>query len=912
MDDLAALVTPSYIDPNSTIAAPIVNELIDELDLEQCRLLGPFALVIQAIMGALVLLSLVVKRMRERPRRKWKIWLGDVSKQVVGQAFVHASNVAISALIATHNSDNACSLYALNILIDTTLGVLLLYYFLRLSTHLMQTYRDPGYATGYYGPPPSFSLALWGEQAAVYVACLAAMKVAVVVLFWILPGMEDVVSWALAWITNDEAQVFVVMLVLPLVMNIFQFLVVDSIIKSPTPSTGLPGGPESDEEALRRGFLDANGDGDETFSDDDDDHHHRRARGENGGPRGFKDDDDEGDEGDELFDADREEETGARGAARGKTAAEQGLLDAEEGGSDNLHTSRQHTYPPSASSSSAPRAVPPRAASVRSTTSSLPPYSTLPPPGAHGPLAAVKQQHEQRQQARQSEDDDGWGERWSGDEEEEADRPPAKDDPLQPSPSIPSTATFPALAPSTSRSAMRPSSPAPASVSTPSQPSSAHPTASPSASRALAPTLAPTAPDAKGAGTALGTSTTASREEEEPEDAGGEDEWGFGEEEQEANEGVLDAEVVESRAVEPPRTDDPASITADEAAEGELRMSGDDWGFGEEARDNEQAEDEAEELVVEKKAEEEPEDAVELAPASHTSPSTIPPSSAPPAAFKDRASSAAPTPASPVEPSVRASSVAEEEKLEEEDDWGLEDAHSAPSSPPPAPASPPGAPTSTSPLDLTFSSPPDLPAADEAAASSSSPPAPPSPTLSAPPLPFNSDESAPRSSPSLAPTATSLTQPEDEDDWGFGATSPAAPPAATFADEAAQSPLSTEKEETISTPLSEEQGPVDSAAPLVFEEKPVLPPPSMAEEEKVEELSEKQPLPPFAAHADDEEDDDWGFDDSPSLTAENELQSEVDRVLGLKHGANEKLEGGGEKVLPPAEVGKVLDVGGLV
>jgi hypothetical protein len=51
-------------------------------------------------MGAIVIGSLVIKRMRERPRRKWKIWLGDVSKQVVGQAFVHASNVAISGASA--------------------------------------------------------------------------------------------------------------------------------------------------------------------------------------------------------------------------------------------------------------------------------------------------------------------------------------------------------------------------------------------------------------------------------------------------------------------------------------------------------------------------------------------------------------------------------------------------------------------------------------------------------------------------------------------------------------------------------------------------------------------------------------------------------------------------------------------
>lgn len=206
----------------SAITAPILEELGNEVDLATCRLLGPFALAIQGIMGAAVLGSLVVKRMREKPRRKWKIWLADVSKQVIGQAFVHASNVAISDLIAMHTSDNPCSLYALNIITDTTLGVLILYWLLQLSTRLMRQYAQPLYETGYYGSP--FSLSLWGEQAAVYVACLTAMKVVVLILFWLFPFLEDVMSWALSWITNEEAQVFVVMLVIPLFMNLFQFL----------------------------------------------------------------------------------------------------------------------------------------------------------------------------------------------------------------------------------------------------------------------------------------------------------------------------------------------------------------------------------------------------------------------------------------------------------------------------------------------------------------------------------------------------------------------------------------------------------------------------------------------------------------------------------------------------------------
>lgn len=48
--------------------------------------------------------------------------LFDVSKQVAGQMFVHGVNILISDLVAHHAAGNACVLYFLNILVDTTLG----------------------------------------------------------------------------------------------------------------------------------------------------------------------------------------------------------------------------------------------------------------------------------------------------------------------------------------------------------------------------------------------------------------------------------------------------------------------------------------------------------------------------------------------------------------------------------------------------------------------------------------------------------------------------------------------------------------------------------------------------------------------------------------------------------------------
>ncbi|GAA6003575.1 hypothetical protein JCM10207_000395 [Rhodosporidiobolus poonsookiae] len=532
MDDLAPFTLT-----NNTLTTPIVEELLDEVDLDQCRLLGPFALIIQAVMGAVVLGSLVVKRMREKPRRKWKIWLGDVGKQVVGQAFVHASNVAISDLIATHRSDNPCSLYALNILIDTTLGVLLLYYFLRLSTHMMHRFQ-PLYQTGFYGQP--FSLALWGEQAAVYVACLAAMKVVVLAFFWILPGMEDAMTWALSWLTSDEAQVFVVMLVLPLIMNLFQFLMVDSILKLKDPSTpGLHG--DTDEEALRRGFLDPEEEGDDTLSDDEDDH--RRGRRTAGEDSGFVDNDDEEEEGESR-------PRGKLGAVRasrpasGTVSAEQGLLDAEEGVSDALAFPAQgqgratHSYPPQLPAAHAHA----RAPSVRSTTSSLPPYSSLPPPGAGFPTPSAAQQQQTRQQEQaeeeEDEDEDDWARGWSDDEPE-----PAQAHPLaQPAPTAPAPPPSSLSDPLFCAPLPAVSAPVPVTARVPS------PAPGPSPSPATSPVSAP-------------VPRPAAAENEPEEEEAEADDWGFGEasdhEDDEADERPSSPPPAPAAARSPPRSPSP-------------------------------------------------------------------------------------------------------------------------------------------------------------------------------------------------------------------------------------------------------------------------------------------------------------------------------------------------------------------
>ncbi|TIC15379.1 hypothetical protein E3Q01_00834 [Wallemia mellicola] len=220
-----------------------------ELGNESCRLFGmlssppipylispgPFALGVQALMGVIVLGALVFKRYREPYRRPWKIWLCDVSKQIIGQAFVHGFNLLVSDFFAVHGGENPCSGYFLNITIDTTIGVLIIYGFMKLFHWLLVTkLHNERFRSGHYGKPPS--IISWLLQLVVYVLILTLMKLLVAVSLAILPLFS--ISDFLLDEISPNAQVIISMCIWPLIMNVLQFWLIDSLIKSKSPSEG--------------------------------------------------------------------------------------------------------------------------------------------------------------------------------------------------------------------------------------------------------------------------------------------------------------------------------------------------------------------------------------------------------------------------------------------------------------------------------------------------------------------------------------------------------------------------------------------------------------------------------------------------------------------------------------------------
>lgn len=183
---------------------------------DSCKLLGPVSIAIQTLMGSVVVCSLLIKRQNEHPKRTWLVWSYDVGKQVLGALSIHFLNLLLSVLKAGNRGNelywfdqlfniladetdpaDQCDWYFLNLLIDTTLGIPVLWCCLTVYEYLLKAIGIANIESGnYYSDKephvptqkrkPLFFAFL--KQLAVFIVGLASMKVC---LFFILIYFES-------------------------------------------------------------------------------------------------------------------------------------------------------------------------------------------------------------------------------------------------------------------------------------------------------------------------------------------------------------------------------------------------------------------------------------------------------------------------------------------------------------------------------------------------------------------------------------------------------------------------------------------------------------------------------------------------------------------------------------------------
>ncbi|CAJ1410742.1 unnamed protein product [Effrenium voratum] len=133
----------------------------------ECELLGQwgsFGWWLQVFLGAVCMASLIGKRFTDKVRRPWKVWFFDTAKQGTQALMNHIINIGLSMGFGEWLAVEAdpCNWYWINMSLDCTLGVGLMFLLLRsLQCAYRKCLARPELARcGHYGDPPDFKIFL--------------------------------------------------------------------------------------------------------------------------------------------------------------------------------------------------------------------------------------------------------------------------------------------------------------------------------------------------------------------------------------------------------------------------------------------------------------------------------------------------------------------------------------------------------------------------------------------------------------------------------------------------------------------------------------------------------------------------------------------------------------------------------
>jgi len=219
-----------------------------------CTLLSTgFGKFIQVLLGFVGFSVLLVKRQRERPQRPWNIWGYDSAKQAFGAGVAHFSGIICSLVIGGEGGHYQCGTYFIIYLFDTTLGVSVALYLLKLTTQFAEQQQWSSLVnTGNYGSPPDAGI--WAKQMLSW--CVLTIVARVVCCLTVVTiNTAGVVSWLAAALSNPlqccpNVLLVIVMIGCPVGMNGIQFWVQDHFLKAHDDKDELMTGGASDSAGV--------------------------------------------------------------------------------------------------------------------------------------------------------------------------------------------------------------------------------------------------------------------------------------------------------------------------------------------------------------------------------------------------------------------------------------------------------------------------------------------------------------------------------------------------------------------------------------------------------------------------------------------------------------------------------------
>ena len=211
---------------------------------DKCTLLGGwFATSVQIILASVCVLTLVIKREFEVPRRAWKVWFLDVLKQGIGSSSDHMTNILISIVIISGSDGDECQWYFLVYTLTSTVGCTTNLLMLTLVERFSSKYRNSCTVEiqnfGEYGNPPK--LKRWFVQLVVWLGIVIISKIIVLIILLLCGNfLNDITGSAFASFSgNREFELIFVMIIIPFILNIIQFWITDTFLKHDNPSAPI-------------------------------------------------------------------------------------------------------------------------------------------------------------------------------------------------------------------------------------------------------------------------------------------------------------------------------------------------------------------------------------------------------------------------------------------------------------------------------------------------------------------------------------------------------------------------------------------------------------------------------------------------------------------------------------------------
>jgi len=216
-----------------------------------CELLGDEGIILQTALALLSFGTLLVKRQKERPKRSWKIWLLDTSKQICSAGVAHTLNLILAIWLAKKEeeaSGDSCAWYFVTIIFDTTIGVLLSCMMLVGIERNFDRFQLNKLKSGnYFKMVPNLDPATCDEKPRLIFIDIGAWIIQL--LIWlvieliakmVLAGMQSILETPLTSLTGQlfsglksapYLKLMIVTVITPIIGNSFQFWISDNFLK---------------------------------------------------------------------------------------------------------------------------------------------------------------------------------------------------------------------------------------------------------------------------------------------------------------------------------------------------------------------------------------------------------------------------------------------------------------------------------------------------------------------------------------------------------------------------------------------------------------------------------------------------------------------------------------------------------